>query len=296
MLWIKLNFSQLTIAVYIHPQQEDPSKRRLTLNEVEKTIFRNILELYWGKDVNYQSNTISFTEQVKAYLNRKDTMEDIPEDMYLSIDGVLFVRATDLEEAEKGQTEIAAYRLVEAEEKTFLPKQYTTQRINLYKNFTDNENIRDMKKIFVSFASEDEKYKNDFMRHTITMQKNGLIDKPFVCSDIEPGAIWDEVVRKKLNDCDIMICLVSSYFLNSDYINRVEVKEAMKQEKKLIPIVVRPCDWRTSEVGEFQALDKGEYISLKSNDIECTDNERELRWSKIIEEMRTKLFPDSSPH
>jgi internalin A len=287
MLWIKLDFEKLTIAVYIRPQQDFPSKRQLALNEVEKMIYRNILDLYWGKEAPRD-------RQMKEHLKQRDSTQDIPKDMYLSVNGEdSFIRATDLEEAQKGQTTIAVYGF-ETEEKPPIPKPYT-QRINLYKNFTDNEDIYDMKKIFVSFATEDEIYKNDFMRHTITMQKNGLIDKPFVCSDIEPSAIWDEVVRKRLNDCDIMICLVSSYFLNSDYINRVEVKEAMEQDKKLVPIVVRPCDWRTSEVGKFQSLGKGEHISLDSNDIECTENEKEGRWTKIIEEMRAKLFPDYRP-
>jgi internalin A len=309
-LCIKLDFSQLTITVYIHPQQGPLSKRQLALKEVEKTIYRNILDLYWGKEINYQIDRDdinrnasekkkeegSFFKQVQQYLKDWDSTEDIPEDMYISIDEDLFVRATDLEKAKIHQITIPAYDLVETGEKTVngevikviasMPRQYD-KRI-LYRYFTNNKYIRDMKKIFISFATEDEEYKDEFMRHTVTMQKNGLIDKPFACSDIESGAKWDETIEEKLNDCDILICLVSPYYLNSNYIY---IKEAMKQDKKLIPIIVRACDWETSEVGGFQAALRAKCITLDSNDLtEYTKNEREGRWSKIIKEMREKLF------
>jgi internalin A len=321
MLWIKLNFSQLTIAVYIHPQQEDLSKRQLTLNEVEKTIYRNILDLYWGREVRYQTNRDSinldvsekkkekvlFSEQVQEYLKRwksklkEDVEEDIPEDMYLSIGEDLFVRATDLEKEEKKPTTIAAYGLIETEEKTIkgevikviasVPGRY--DKLILYKNFTNNKYIRDMKKIFISYSTKDEKYKDDFMLHTKTMQEERLIDKPFACSDIELGAKWDEVVKKELNDCDFMVCLVSKHFLNSDYIRRVEVKKAMEQDKKLIPIVVRPCDWINSNFGQFQAALHNKCISIESENLtERTENERDAWWVKVIEEMREKLFKE----
>jgi internalin A len=316
-LYIKLDFSQLTIAVYINSLPENYPEE-LTLKEVEKTIFRNIIDLYWGKEVNHQINRnrenlyVSgkkrklFTVQVQAYLKRWDATKDIPEDMYLSLGEDLFVRAIDLGNVVKSQTAIPAYGLIETEEKTIneekikmlesIPTQ-TSPLIALYKNFTNNKNICNMKKIFISFAEEDKEYKNEFMRHTITMQKNGLIDKPFACSDIELGIDWDDKIKKEINDCDIMICLVSSDFLNSDYINNVEIKRAMEQKKTLIPIIVRPCDWKTSEVGIFQAALGAKYITLKSNDLtEYTKNERDAQWLKIIKEMRAKLFPDYRPY
>jgi internalin A len=312
MLWIKLDFAKLTIAVYIRPQQDSPSKRRLTLNEVEETIFRNILDLYWGRGVSYQTNQdginrdkkekeeVPFFKQVQAYLerwklkSREDAKDDIPKDMYLSVDGVLYVRATDLEEAEKNQTEIAAYRFVETEEKTSIPKQYS-QRINLYKNFTNNENICNMKKIFISFATKDEKYKNEFVLHTKTMQEEGLIEKPFECNDIELGDKWEEVIRKELNDCDIMVCLVSKHFLNSEYIRNVEVIEAMERGKKLIPIIVSPCDWTASNFGKFQAALHAKYISIEPKELTGrTEEERDAQWLNVINEMRTMLSRGSS--
>jgi internalin A len=310
-LCIKLNFSQLTIAVHIHPIPENPSKE-LVLKEVEETIFRNIIDLYWGKEVNYQINRNrenpaipekeSFAKQVQAYLAGWDSKEDIPDDMYISVDEILFVRAIDLEKAVKNQTAIPAYGLVETGEKTANGEKIkilesksaqVPQQIDLYRNFTNNENICNMKKIFISFAEEDEEYKDDFMDHTVTMQENGLIDKPFACSDIKLGLDWNDEIKKEINDCDIMVCLVSRYFLKSDYIRRVEVKEAMKQDKKLIPIIVRPCDWKNSEFGRFQAALGAKCISIDSNDLkERTGNEKDNQWLKIIEEMREKLFKD----
>ena len=145
-------------------------------------------------------------------------------------------------------------------------------------------------KFFISYSTTDEEYTQEFIKHTKTMQENGLIDKPFACSNIELGVDWDETIKNALNNCDIMICLISVDFLNSNYIRRIEVVEAMKQDKKLIPIVVRPCDWKSTDFGKYQASLGGKCISLSNNIAECTKVQRDFYWTKIIEEMRTKTF------
>ncbi|MDR1339765.1 MAG: leucine-rich repeat domain-containing protein [Prevotellaceae bacterium] len=307
-LCIKLDFSQLTIAVHIHPILENPSKE-LAIKEVEKTIFRNIIDLYWGKEVNYQINRDrvnpaipekeSFAKQVQAYLAHWDSKEDIPDDMYISVDEILFVRAIDLEKVVKNQTTISAYGLVETGEKTAngekikileFKSEQVPQQIDLYKNFTNNENMNYMKKFFISFSTKDREYKNEFIEHTKTMQRKGTIDKPFECDDIELGAKWDERIKKELNDCDTVICLASSSFLNSNYITMVEVKEALKQKKRLIPVIVRPCDWKNSELGEFQAALQGKCISIElGSSKENTKVERDALWLEVIEQMRENL-------
>jgi len=54
--------------------------------------------------------------------------------------------------------------------------------------------------------------------------------------------------------------LISSDFLASDYIHNTEIKIALERYEKgvvqLIPVIVRPCDWKDTEFGKLQALPK----------------------------------------
>jgi internalin A len=52
-VWIKLDFSQLTISVYINLCQGQTPK--LKLKEIEKLIFLNIIDLYWNREICYKS-------------------------------------------------------------------------------------------------------------------------------------------------------------------------------------------------------------------------------------------------
>jgi internalin A len=293
----------------------------LKLKEVEKAIFLNIMDMYWNEEIRYRDkndlektksfmhyNTFKekdipdskelFAAQVRAYISEKmeEAKIDSPEDMYLSVDGKYFVNHQELEEAGKTsdselflKNTIAAYSIDDNTQK-INTKTYKIQPVSIYKNFS--KNIKDMKKIFVSFSSKDEEYKDEFIKHTKGLQDDRLIEKPFACSDIMLGADWDATVKKEIDECDIMVCLISVDFINSNYIRQIEVKGAMKQNKTLIPIIIRPCDWKTADFAKFQAAFSAKCISLDLQNPMIKNSEigREACWAKIIEEMREKLF------
>jgi internalin A len=268
-VWIKLDFSQLTISVYINPLREESKS---DLPKTARTIFLDIIDLYHDTKRDDRSSI------------------DYPEDMYISVDGKFFIDPTNLNNTRSST--IPAYTLDKAGNLKKNPGG-DTQEVELYRIFSNNNNIKSMnKKIFISFSSIDEKYKDEFIKHTKGLQDNRLIEKPFVCSNIELGADWDATIKKEIDECDIMVCLVSVDFLNSDYCRRIEVKKAMEQGKKLISIIIRPCDWETSDFARFQAAYKGKCISLSSQNplAENSGIEREACWTAIVKEMRKETF------
>ena len=61
--------------------------------------------------------------------------------------------------------------------------------------------------------------------------------------------------------------LVSADFLSSDYCYDVEMMRAMERheggEARVIPVIVRDCDWTTAPFAKLQALPKnGEAVRL----------------------------------
>lgn len=156
-------------------------------------------------------------------------------------------------------------------------------------------NISAKKKFFISYSKFDEDYKNEFVKHLITLKDNNQVEA-FNCDEIELGANSHVVIQKKLNECDYMIALVSVEYLNTKYIREFEVEKAKELGKKIIPIIIKPCDWEASIIKNFHAALRGTNISLdralflKDKFKETTEIERHAWWTAIVKEFRTKIF------
>jgi hypothetical protein len=93
-------------------------------------------------------------------------------------------------------------------------------------------------------------------RHLASLRRSGSIelwhdDRMLV------GDRIDGVIDRNLELADVILLLVSSDFLSSDYCCRIEAKRAMQRrnagEAHVIPIILRPCDWQDSEFGQLLA-------------------------------------------
>lgn len=63
--------------------------------------------------------------------------------------------------------------------------------------------------------------------------------------EIEGGDNWDEAIKEELRNADMILLLVSSDFISSNYIWETELKSALDRSKKglskVIPIFLREC-------------------------------------------------------
>lgn len=128
--------------------------------------------------------------------------------------------------------------------------------------------------IFISYAREDKEYKDAIIKHLSSIIREGKIylrqDE-----DILPGEEWNNKIKKYLEDCDVILFLLSSDSLASKYIYETERRIAFdrfdnKDGIIIIPIIIRPCDWKY-EYGKFQALptDGKPLIEWKNMDNGC---------------------------
>ncbi len=114
--------------------------------------------------------------------------------------------------------------------------------------------------IFLSYAHEDEAMKVQLDKNLIMLKKG---DKVNVWQDrqILGGAEWDESIAKELAAADIILLLISVDFNNSQYIWDKELKTAMDRHKKgearVIPIILRTCEWAEMPYAKLQALPTG---------------------------------------
>ncbi len=112
-------------------------------------------------------------------------------------------------------------------------------------------------RIFIAYAREDAHLLEKLRKPLNVLRRNGHCDI-FFDGEIVPGERWDKRLKDELHQADIYILLVTDDFLDSDYINDVELPKALDKEKegkaKVVPIILRPCMWQYTLLKEFQVV------------------------------------------
>lgn len=113
--------------------------------------------------------------------------------------------------------------------------------------------------LFISYSHKDEKFKEELIEHLSSLRLAGLISD-WHDRKILPGEDFNEVIHERLASSKVIIFLISSAFLNSDYCMGVEVRRAFELHKAgnatLVPVVIRSVEWSHSEFRPLLALPK----------------------------------------
>ena len=111
-------------------------------------------------------------------------------------------------------------------------------------------------KIFFCYAHKDETLLTELKTHLSPLWREGLIEV-WYDRDISAGMQWEQQIKEQLNSSQIILLLISPDFMASDYINNVELKQALERDKRgearVIPVILRPVYWK-GVLGRLQAL------------------------------------------
>lgn len=111
--------------------------------------------------------------------------------------------------------------------------------------------------LFISYAHEDEPLRQQLETHLSLLQRQGLIaswhDRQILAGDERA-----QEINQHLEGASIILLLISASFLASDYCYDIEMKRALERhqrgEARVIPIILRPCDWQASPFARLQCL------------------------------------------
>lgn len=152
-------------------------------------------------------------------------------------------------------------------------------------------------KIFISYSRKDIAYKEELVEFLAPMRRQGLIND-WHDKNIIPGEKWEDELLEELATTDVVVFLISPSFLNSDYIDRVEIKNALKRQQEgtvsIVPILVRPSFFKDTELASFMALpsDAKSVSEHKSRDkawLEITEGLKRV----ILKIKRNKELPST---
>jgi len=111
--------------------------------------------------------------------------------------------------------------------------------------------------VFFSYSHKDEELRDQLSNHLSTLKRKQFITA-WHDRRIGAGAEWANEIDERLDAADIILLLISSDFLASDYCYDIEVKRAMERhdvgEARVIPVILRPVDWKGAPFGKLQAL------------------------------------------
>lgn len=117
----------------------------------------------------------------------------------------------------------------------------------------------DAVKVFFSYAREDEALRDQLAKHLKILERNGVITS-WHDRCILPGDERDNQINSNLQTANIILLLISSDFLASDYCWDVEITKAMARheakEAFVIPVILRQSSWSSAPFGRLQALPK----------------------------------------
>lgn len=111
--------------------------------------------------------------------------------------------------------------------------------------------------IFISYAHTDEKWLEKLKIHLKVLSKYYSLEF-WEDTKLRGGDKWREEISSAINRANVVILLVSTAFLASDFISNNELppilRKATEEGTRVLPLIVSPCAFEDSELSEFQAI------------------------------------------
>jgi hypothetical protein len=110
--------------------------------------------------------------------------------------------------------------------------------------------------VFFSYSHADEDLRNRLEVHLAMLERQGVIT---IWHDrrLPPGDEFDHGISEQLEIADLILLLVSPDFLASRYCYDVEMARALQRhragEARVLPVILRPCDWKSTPFGSLLA-------------------------------------------
>lgn len=107
-----------------------------------------------------------------------------------------------------------------------------------------------------SYSHIDEALRNELEKHLSPLKRMGKITT-WHDRRIDPGLEFEHQIDHYFSEADIILLLISSDFIASDYCYQVEMTNAMERHRRgeavVIPVILRECAWHQLPFGSIMA-------------------------------------------
>jgi tetratricopeptide (TPR) repeat protein len=143
--------------------------------------------------------------------------------------------------------------------------------------------------LFISYSHKDDDLRAKLDAHLSLLKRQDVFD---VWHDrrIAAGREWAGEIDNALEDADVVLLLVSSDFLASDYCYDKEMVRALQRHDqgsaRVVPVILRPCDWQSSQFGRLQALPRDGHPVVSYANVDTALTEVALALRALADEIR----------
>ncbi|WP_071527226.1 toll/interleukin-1 receptor domain-containing protein [Nodosilinea nodulosa] len=142
--------------------------------------------------------------------------------------------------------------------------------------------------LFISYSHRDEALKQELEEHLALLKRQNLI-QTWHDGQIEAGTEWNAQILDALDSANIILLLISSRFISSDFCYGQEMQRAMQRHQsgdaRVVPIILTPTDWAGAPFDKLQVLPKHgkPVVEWSSHDAAFLDVVRGIR--RVIESL-----------
>ncbi|XXT24223.1 toll/interleukin-1 receptor domain-containing protein [Sorangium sp. So ce429] len=148
--------------------------------------------------------------------------------------------------------------------------------------------------VFCSYSHKDDAFREQLETHLSSLRREGLI-RVWTDRQISAGQDWRATIHEQLEAAHLVLLLVSADFIDSGFCFDIELKRVIERhttrEARVIPVIVRDCDWHGTPLGALQALPK-DALAVKNW------SDRDTAWASVargirsaVEELRRRPSP-----
>ncbi|HEY9824683.1 MAG TPA: TIR domain-containing protein [Stenomitos sp.] len=119
--------------------------------------------------------------------------------------------------------------------------------------------VEDPLNVFISYSHKDDELRVALETQLANLKRQKKITA-WTDRAIEGGQEWETHIKQQLESAQIILLLISPDFMASDYCYDIEMQRAITRHDegtaRVIPVILRPCDWKDSPFSKLQALPK----------------------------------------
>ena len=296
LIWIKLDFTDLAISVFIKEQRKTSAK---DMQRKEVAILSDILDMYWSNIPPREQIGDKDTEQTRSSIRETNRKKRPIQDLYLSyaqadkdLTESHYIHLGMLDDESKTTARIAAYPLKNGVIDKERVREVSTRP---YKHLSVNKNLSGVKRVFISYSKHDREELEQCLLFFKPLVKSGHIELYYDELTKFETPIHSEI-RRRITGVDCIIALVSQNYLGTDYILDHELPVIEDYEKTLIPIQIKPCTFYEVETlsKHYFAL-KAKVVNLDSRIFTVPDGVtasalREQNWCDVVREFKEKVL------
>ena len=296
LIWIKLDFTDLAISVFIKEQRKTSAK---DMQQKEVAILSDILDMYWNNIPPREQIGDKGAEETRSSIRETNRKKRPIQDLYFSyaqadkdLTESHYIHLGTLDDESKTTARIAAYPLKDGAIDKERVREVSTRP---YKHLSVNKKLSGVKRVFISYSKHDREELEQCLLFFKPLVKSGHIELYYDELTKFETPIHSEI-RRRITGADCIIALVSQNYLGTDYILDHELPVIEDYEKTLIPIQIKPCTFYEVETlsKHYFAL-KAKVVNLDSRIFTVPDGVtasalREQNWCDVVREFKEKIL------